>query len=82
MQVQQEVSANRLQAKVGRILEVLVDEVTETGATGRSSADAPEIDGLVYIDSARTSDLRAGELVKVKVTSADEYDLFASPLCP
>jgi len=82
MQVQQEVSANRLQAKVGRILEVLVDEVTETGATGRSSADAPEIDGLVYIDSARTSDLRAGELVKVKVTSADEYDLFASPLYP
>ncbi len=82
MQVQQEVSANRLQAKVGRILEVLVDEVTETGATGRSSADAPEIDGLVYIDPAPTSDLRAGELVKVKVTSADEYDLFASPLCP
>ena len=78
MALQQDISANRLSAKVSQVLEVLIDEVSAEGAVGRSSADAPEIDGLVYLD--QVADLQAGDLVKVKVTAADDYDLYAS-LC-
>ncbi|MBT8146525.1 MAG: radical SAM protein, partial [Gammaproteobacteria bacterium] len=74
MSVQQEVSARRLAAKVGQVLDVLVDEVSAEGAVGRSSADAPEIDGLVYLDDAAA--LQPGDLVKVRVTEADDYDLY------
>ena len=76
MAVQQEVSANRLATKVGQVLEVLVDEVTPEGAVGRSSADAPEIDGVVYLDQA--SGLQPGDLVSVRITAADDYDLYGS----
>lgn len=75
MQVQQEISSARLQAKVGRTVEVLVDTVDEDGAVGRSSADAPEIDGHVYLDGRR--DLQPGQLVTATVVAADEYDLWA-----
>jgi ribosomal protein S12 methylthiotransferase len=78
MQVQQEISANRLRAKVGQTLQVLVDEVSQDGAIGRSSADAPEIDGLVYLEDA--TELQPGELVRAKITAADEYDLYGSLL--
>jgi ribosomal protein S12 methylthiotransferase len=72
---QQAISAERLQARVGRQIDVLIDEIDEDGdAVGRSSADAPEIDGSVYVSSART--LRAGDMVSVTVTEADEYDLW------
>ena len=55
---QAEISAARLQLRVGRIEQVIIDEVVEEGAVARSKADAPEIDGQVYIDGANTSKSR------------------------
>ena len=75
MAVQQIISAEKLQAKIGKTIEILVDTVDERGAIGRSSADAPEIDGKVYLDGARG--LSPGDLVEAEVTAADEYDLWA-----
>ncbi|MFT5063352.1 MAG: ribosomal protein S12 methylthiotransferase [Gammaproteobacteria bacterium] len=74
MLVQQEISIARLQAKIGQTVEVLVDEVDDEGAIGRSWADAPEIDGKVFIDNGQ--ELRAGQIVRVSITDASEYDLF------
>ena len=74
MSVQQEISVNRLAAKVGQTLEVLIDELSPEGAIGRTSADAPEIDGLVYLDTAE--DVQPGDLVRATITAADEYDLY------
>ena len=75
------ISAAKLQAKIGRTLPVIIDEVGEAdedgsiGATGRSQADAPEIDGHVYLrDVAET--LKAGDIVDVEIEDADEHDLF------
>src|SRR3546814_21166061 len=74
-------SAAKLEAKSGRTLPVIIDEVGEAdeegsiGATGRSQADAPEIDGHVYLrDVAAT--LKAGDFVDVEIEDADEHDLF------
>ena len=75
MAVQQEISANKLQKKVGQRMEVLIDEITEDGAVGRTRYDAPEIDGQVHITTDET--LETGDLVEVTITSADDYDLFA-----
>ena len=76
MQTQAAISRARLQMKVGTVQEVLVDQVDENGATARSRADAPEIDGIVQIrDGSR---LEPGSLVQVKVEAADDYDLCAS----
>lgn len=74
MERQQAISAARLQARVGREIEVLVDHVDAEGATGRSSADAPEIDGLVHMPGA--TDLTPGDWVRGTVSSADAYDLW------
>ncbi len=74
MQTQQEISAKRLQQKIGKTLRVLVDEVNEHEAVGRSSADAPEIDGQVFIGNP--GKLRAGMWADVKIHAAEEYDLF------
>jgi ribosomal protein S12 methylthiotransferase len=60
---------------VGRTIEILIDEVDEQGAVGRSTADAPEIDGKVYLDGVEG--LRPGDFVEAEVTGADEYDLWA-----
>jgi len=76
MLLQEEISSKRLERKVGKALTVLVDEVNDEGAIARSPADAPEIDGLVYIDDARG--LNVGDFVEVKVTGSDEHDLWAS----
>ncbi|MGL5237812.1 MAG: 30S ribosomal protein S12 methylthiotransferase RimO [Plesiomonas shigelloides] len=76
MQVQQEVSALRLQEKIGREILVIIDEVDEEGAVARSMADAPEIDGAVYLNGE--TNLNVGDIVRVKVEHADEYDLWAS----
>ena len=59
--------------KVGRTIPVLIDEVDEEGAEGRSKSDAPQIDGTVFIDGA--THLKPGDLVQVDVESADDYDL-------
>ncbi len=75
MQVQQEISAARLTRKVGKTIRVLVDEVNKEGAIARSSADAPEIDGVVYIENARS--LKVGDFADVRVTDSDSYDLWA-----
>ncbi|NLB30769.1 MAG: 30S ribosomal protein S12 methylthiotransferase RimO, partial [Alcaligenaceae bacterium] len=73
---QQGISAAKLQKKIGRTIEVLIDDLNEHGiAIGRSAADAPEIDGVVYVDSPY--ELKAGEIVTCVVTDADAYDLFA-----
>ena len=76
MELQQQVSVRKLARKVGQEMTVLIDDVDEEGATGRSFADAPEIDGLVYLNGE--TDLKPGDLVKVRIDEADEYDLWAS----
>jgi len=76
MQLQQRISADKMQAKVGKVMNVLVDEIDDKGAVARSMADAPEIDGLVFIDDA--FHLQPGQFVKVEIVGADEYDLWAT----
>jgi ribosomal protein S12 methylthiotransferase len=73
MQAQQKISARRLKRKVGSRQQVIIDEAGPTVAKGRSMADAPEIDGAVYVASRRP--LRVGEIATVKIERADEYDL-------
>ena len=82
MQVQEEISATKLQAKRGAVLQVLVDSVGSKGAVARSAADAPEIDGVVYIKKSRgaKSALQQGEFLQVKVTNSDAHDLWAEPV--
>ena len=79
------ISAAKLQAKIGRILPVIVDEVGEpdeddgsVGATARSQADAPEIDGNVFLRD--TSGLQPGDIVYTEIEDADEHDLFGVPV--
>jgi len=73
------ISAAKLQAKIGRTLEVIIDEVGEEGgATGRSQADAPEIDGEVFLRDA--GHLSQGDIVQVEIEDADEHDLYGVPL--
>ncbi|KRC82309.1 30S ribosomal protein S12 methylthiotransferase RimO [Sphingomonas sp. Root241] len=72
------ISAAKLQAKVGRTLEVIIDEVGDEGATGRSQADAPEIDGEVFLRDA--GHLKQGDIVKVAIEDADEHDLYGVPV--
>jgi ribosomal protein S12 methylthiotransferase len=73
MQTQQKISARRLKRKVGSRQKVIIDDVGPTVAKGRSMADAPEIDGAVYVAARRP--LRVGEITTVKIERADEYDL-------
>jgi ribosomal protein S12 methylthiotransferase len=75
MQLQESISASRLQEKVGKTLTVLVDEIGAREAVARSSADAPEIDGIVRVTPA--PGLKAGEFAKVRVTRAEAHDLWA-----
>jgi ribosomal protein S12 methylthiotransferase len=75
---QQAISAARLQMKIGKEIEVLIDEVDEQGFVGRSFFDAPEIDGNVFVESDR--DLKPGDKVMCRVVDADEYDLWAEPI--
>ncbi len=75
MAVQSDISAAKLEAKIGRAETVLIDEVVEEGAVARSSADAPDIDGQVFIDGA--THLEVGALARVQFEDADEHDLWA-----
>jgi ribosomal protein S12 methylthiotransferase len=75
MELAAEISAERLQRKVGRTLQVLVDSIDGDVAIARSSADAPEIDGTVRIAAARS--LKPGALTEVQITAAGSYDLEA-----
>ena len=76
MQAQAEVSRRRLAAKVGREIEVLVDDVEGRVAYARSSADAPEIDGIVRVKGAKGA--KPGDFLRVRVTGAGEHDLEAA----
>ena len=78
MDVQEDISAELLAAKIGREITVLVDEVDEEGTIARSSADAPEIDGLVVINDC--FDAEPGDFLQVRVLDADEHDLYAEVL--
>ncbi|UXN36817.1 30S ribosomal protein S12 methylthiotransferase RimO [Avibacterium paragallinarum] len=78
MQVQQAISAQRLQQKIGRTLPVIVDEIDEEGIIGRSMADAPEIDGVVYVDNLSNQAVSVGQVINVTITQADEYDLWGT----
>jgi ribosomal protein S12 methylthiotransferase len=73
---QQKISTRRLKKKVGTRQQIIIDEVGPTVAKGRSKADAPEIDGAVYVSSRRP--LRVGEIITAKIERSDEYDLHGS----
>jgi ribosomal protein S12 methylthiotransferase len=78
MAAQREVSRQLNAARVGRDIEVIVDEVDDKGAGGRSTWDAPEIDGAVRLDGA--AGVSPGDIVRARVTHADEYDVWAEPV--
>ena len=78
MQRQAAISRQRLAAKIGGEMIVLVDEVREKQVVARSSADAPEIDGRVFIPGAW--ELEPGDFIRVRVTGATAHDLQAEPL--
>jgi len=79
METQQEISAQKLQAKIGQTLEVLVDEANAEQIVARSAADAPEIDGNVFIQA--DASIEAGDFIQVKIEDADEHDLHGSLVC-
>ena len=84
MEVTERISTAKLQAKIGRTLEVIIDEVGEPdedgdrGATGRSQADAPEIDGQVFLRDVGEG-VAAGDILEVEIEDADAHDLFGVP---
>jgi ribosomal protein S12 methylthiotransferase RimO len=80
MEVQAEISAARLEAKVGTVQQCLVDAIEDGIAVARSKADAPEIDGLVHIQNGEQAGLRVGQFVDVEITDCDEHDLFGEAI--
>jgi ribosomal protein S12 methylthiotransferase len=81
MAAQQKISARRMQQRVGKDIAVIIDEIDGEQALGRSMADAPEIDGRVYLPAGKgAKKLKAGAVLTARVTSADEYDLWAEPV--
>ena len=78
MDVQADISAEKLRQRRGQELTVLIDEVAGGRAVGRTYADAPEIDGVVHI--AQGAGLKVGDFVKMKITRSDDYDLWGKPL--
>ncbi len=74
MEKQQKISTEKLRQKVGKVMPVLIDEVDDEGAIGRTQGDAPEIDGAVYLNGDKN--LAPGDIVSVKITNSDEYDLW------
>jgi ribosomal protein S12 methylthiotransferase len=77
MELQAEISSEKLQRKVGSVQQVLVDSIDGELAIARSKADAPEIDGLVQIQDGERAGLKPGQFVEVTIMGADEHDLFA-----
>jgi ribosomal protein S12 methylthiotransferase len=78
MEAARQVSDARMAAKVGSVVEVLIDEVDEDGAVGRSKADSPEVDGEVFLSDGEG--LAPGDIVRAEVIAAEDYDLWATPL--
>ncbi len=79
MAVQEEISTARLTRKIGKRMTVLVDEIQKNKAIARSTADAPEIDGVVYINNAKK--MKPGEFIEVEITGSDAHDLRARLKC-
>ncbi len=79
MQVQQQISTAKLQQRIGQTMTVLVDDLEQEYpvAVARSYADAPEIDGNVFVEDIDRNTIQIGDLLEVEITDADEYDLFA-----
>ncbi|MDX2506129.1 MAG: 30S ribosomal protein S12 methylthiotransferase RimO [Gammaproteobacteria bacterium] len=86
MEVQSEISFNKLQAKVGQSMRVIVDSIDEKGVIARSAADAPDVDGLVFIDPLddpavdQSAGLSPGDFIAVKIVDNSEHDLWAELL--
>ncbi|MFB2600787.1 30S ribosomal protein S12 methylthiotransferase RimO [Rhizobium phaseoli] len=80
MEKQAQISAARLEARIGTVQQCLVDAIEGDIAVARSKADAPEIDGLVHIQNADQVPLRVGEFVDVEITESDEHDLYGDAL--
>ena len=78
MEKQQQISTNKLKARIGTAMDVLIDEVDDEGAIGRTAADAPEIDGMVYLNGE--TNLNPGDIISANIEHSDEYDLWASPV--
>jgi ribosomal protein S12 methylthiotransferase len=76
MELQAQISAEKLERKVGTVQTVLVDEIDGELAIGRSKADAPEIDGLVQIQDGAAAGLKPGDFCEVRIMGSDEHDLF------
>ena len=76
MELQQRISTEKLAEKIGQQTWVLIDEVDDEGAIGRTPGDAPEIDGVIYLNGE--TNLKPGDLVRVVIEHADEYDLWGS----
>ena len=76
MALQQSISAKKLQQKVGTTQTLLIDSVSDTGSIGRTSADAPEIDGVVHLPGV--TEFQPGDWVEAEITGADDYDLWVS----
>ena len=76
MQLQQTISTTKLANKIGKIMPVIIDEVDDEGAIGRTMADAPEIDGVVYLNDEQS--VKVGDIVNVKIEHSDEYDLWGT----
>ena len=74
MRLQSEISQNKLKEKVGKTLPVIIDSITKDAVIARSQGDAPEIDGLVYLDP--NQDYKVGNIYNVKITDSSEYDLY------
>ncbi len=80
MQLQQKISLQRLQEKIGTIQSVIIDEIDEEGAIGRSMADAPDIDGVIYLNGEKR--FKPGDIVRVKIEHNDEYDMWGYVISP
>jgi ribosomal protein S12 methylthiotransferase len=83
METAARISAARLRARIGREVDVLIDDVTEKAAVGRSAAEAPEVDGVIRIalkKGGKSLPLKAGEFARVRITGSDEHDLRAEPI--
>lgn len=74
MQLQQKISAQKLQTKIGQTMQVLIDDIKDNTAIARSMGDAPEIDGQIFIENAKQ--LTIGDFATVTITAADDYDLW------
>ena len=79
MEMAQAISAEKMAARVGTRMQVLIDEVDEEGAVARSYLDAPEIDGNVFIDEGFET-LKPGDMIDVRIDEAAEYDLWGAPV--